>query len=407
VGFRYRKSIKIVPGVRLNLSKSGVSTSIGRRGATVNVGHGRVKTTVGLPGTGMSYSKSTATSARSKNAAAVRQQTARATQPKVPTEDRKVLEAISAANITMLDEIARKGKSEHSLPAAMLAGLIATESNPQWARQMLEWVWAQGHDPADYRLVKTYLTSTRLPVQITPEIEIDEALGRNLIGLMLGEWRQADGDIQGAIDIVEQLEPTPAAALSLSELYFGLGRYADVVELTDGLENGDDVTALLIVYRGVALRELGHHESARLAFKEALRARSRSREVRFRALVERALTYHAEGKLGMARKDLDRIRAEDASYPGLEEALILLGLDAVQPSAQDDIEDAAAPGPATFAANSAVTAPPTGPPANWYADPVRAHTHRYWSGSAWTEHVSDNGVPGVHPMATPLPPPLG
>jgi len=37
MGFRYRKSIKIIPGVRVNLSKSGVSTSIGRPGATVNV----------------------------------------------------------------------------------------------------------------------------------------------------------------------------------------------------------------------------------------------------------------------------------------------------------------------------------------------------------------------------------
>lgn len=34
---RFRKSVKIMPGVRLNLSKSGGSTSIGGRGATVNV----------------------------------------------------------------------------------------------------------------------------------------------------------------------------------------------------------------------------------------------------------------------------------------------------------------------------------------------------------------------------------
>lgn len=32
----FRKSIKILPGVRLNLSKSGVSASLGPRGATVN-----------------------------------------------------------------------------------------------------------------------------------------------------------------------------------------------------------------------------------------------------------------------------------------------------------------------------------------------------------------------------------
>lgn len=397
---RYRKSIKIAPGVKLNLSKSGVSTSIGRRGATVNIGHGKVRSTVGLPGSGISYSKTVST----KNSASVRQQTARAAQPKIPKEDKAVLDAISTGNVAQLDEIARKGKSEHALPAAMLAALAAFDSNPAWARQMLEWVWAQGHDPGEYRLIKTYFAGARLPVQVTPEVEIDEALGRNLIGLMIAEWKQADGDLQGAVDIVEQLNPTAPAALSLSELYFEQLRYADVVELTDGLTNVDDVSALLIVYRGVAFRELGHPDSAKLAFKEALKSRSRSREVRFRALVERALTYHAEGKLAMARKDLDRIRAEDSSYPGLADALTVLGLNDVKAAPADESDEAGG----LTVANSALTgARQSGPAASWYPDPSRRHTHRYWDGSRWTEHISDNGVPGVDSVTAPLPPPLG
>lgn len=53
---RARKSIKIMPGVRLNISKSGVSTSIGVKGATVNLKPGRkTRATVGIPGTGLSY----------------------------------------------------------------------------------------------------------------------------------------------------------------------------------------------------------------------------------------------------------------------------------------------------------------------------------------------------------------
>ena len=39
MGFRFRKSIKIAPGVRINLTKKGLSSvSVGKRGATVNVG---------------------------------------------------------------------------------------------------------------------------------------------------------------------------------------------------------------------------------------------------------------------------------------------------------------------------------------------------------------------------------
>jgi Protein of unknown function (DUF4236) len=56
MGFRLRRSIKLFPGVRLNLSKSGVSASLGRKGFTTNIRPGRAtRTTVGMPGTGISY----------------------------------------------------------------------------------------------------------------------------------------------------------------------------------------------------------------------------------------------------------------------------------------------------------------------------------------------------------------
>ena len=56
MGLRFRKIFSIIPGVRLNVSKSGVSTSLGGHGATVNVGtSGKRTVTVGIPGTGLSY----------------------------------------------------------------------------------------------------------------------------------------------------------------------------------------------------------------------------------------------------------------------------------------------------------------------------------------------------------------
>ncbi len=53
--FRFRKTISILPGVRLNLSKTGVSGSLGGKGATVNVGKRGQMVTLGIPGTGLSY----------------------------------------------------------------------------------------------------------------------------------------------------------------------------------------------------------------------------------------------------------------------------------------------------------------------------------------------------------------
>jgi hypothetical protein len=53
--FRFRKSFNVLPGVKINLSKTGVSTSVGGKGATLNVGHGKKNVTLGIPGTGLSY----------------------------------------------------------------------------------------------------------------------------------------------------------------------------------------------------------------------------------------------------------------------------------------------------------------------------------------------------------------
>ena len=56
MGFRFRKSIRIIPGVRINFGKQSSSLSFGGKGFTTNVSSKGVRNTVSLPGTGLSYS---------------------------------------------------------------------------------------------------------------------------------------------------------------------------------------------------------------------------------------------------------------------------------------------------------------------------------------------------------------
>lgn len=55
MGFRFSKRITIVPGVRLNISGSGISTSVGPRGLSLTMGKRGTYLNAGLPGTGLSY----------------------------------------------------------------------------------------------------------------------------------------------------------------------------------------------------------------------------------------------------------------------------------------------------------------------------------------------------------------
>ena len=56
MGLRFRKSIKIAPGVKLNINKKSCSVTVGKRGAhyTIN-SKGKHTASVGIPGTGLSY----------------------------------------------------------------------------------------------------------------------------------------------------------------------------------------------------------------------------------------------------------------------------------------------------------------------------------------------------------------
>jgi hypothetical protein len=52
---RFQRRVRILPGISLNFNKRSVSASFGRPGAHITVGPKGRRTTVGLPGTGLSY----------------------------------------------------------------------------------------------------------------------------------------------------------------------------------------------------------------------------------------------------------------------------------------------------------------------------------------------------------------
>ena len=53
--FRFRRSFRILPGLRWNIGKRSSSVSLGGRGFHYTIGSAGARTTVGLPGTGLSY----------------------------------------------------------------------------------------------------------------------------------------------------------------------------------------------------------------------------------------------------------------------------------------------------------------------------------------------------------------
>lgn len=71
MGMKFRKSVKLGGGTRLNLSKSGIGVSTGVKGFRVGTNtSGRSRVTASLPGTGLSYTKEYGSSGSSGNSQA-------------------------------------------------------------------------------------------------------------------------------------------------------------------------------------------------------------------------------------------------------------------------------------------------------------------------------------------------
>jgi hypothetical protein len=68
MGFRFRRSVKILPGVRINLSGSEPSVSVGPRGFRYTIGSKGTRVTAGIPGTGLSWTQYTPHGVQSSSA---------------------------------------------------------------------------------------------------------------------------------------------------------------------------------------------------------------------------------------------------------------------------------------------------------------------------------------------------
>ena len=322
--FQLRKSIKVVPGVRLTVSKRGVGASVGVGGVRYSAhstGRRTVSARSGIPG--VWYQKSVSGS-RSRGS------TPEAFAPPAPKKpglfapkgEKQLYKAIRDQDVQRIKLV---GDEDHEfrLASYSIAGLMLLTSDPETATRLLDEAFATGRDPAGDEFVSKYLF-TRLELLIAEGVTAELPVNRDAVGLALAELKQDAGDVSGAIEVVEHLEPTTYAAVSLAELYALANRWDDVVELTEGVKNEDDASALLCLFRGRAFREQGYHDAAHEVLKEALRARSRAAPIRHLALAERAQNYLAQGKRSQARKDLERILAEDSDYEGVREQLATL-----------------------------------------------------------------------------------
>jgi tetratricopeptide (TPR) repeat protein len=324
MAIRARKSFKVAPGVRINVSKTGVGASVSAGSAHYSVhssGRKTFTTRTGIPG--ITYQKSSGGGGHTAARTHVQLPTAgqAAVKPGLfaPKGEKQLYKAVKAHDVQAIKDVGDTHPA-FRLASYTLAGLLLLADDPRQASTLLDDVLATGQDPAQDEFISKYLLAW-LPVDLAPGITANVRIGREAVGLASAQLKREAGDVDSAIRVVESLTPTRDVTVLRVQLYILAGRFDDVIRITEAVSNEDDTSAFLLVQRGIALRHQGFADAAQEALKMALRSRSRAMQVRLLALSERAATYAAQGRTSMARKDLERILAEDSAYEGVRERL--------------------------------------------------------------------------------------
>ena len=138
MGFRMRKSIKVAPGVRLNVSKSGVGASVGGRGSRYSV-HSSGRRTVSAGGgviPGVYYQKTTGGSSKGGAQPAASSPVGRAKKPGLfaPKGEKELYKAVKAQDPKAMKLVGDE-HPDFRLSSYSLAGLLMLASDSNQSEQ--------------------------------------------------------------------------------------------------------------------------------------------------------------------------------------------------------------------------------------------------------------------------------
>lgn len=126
---------------------------------------------------------------------------------------------------------------------------------------------------------------------------------------------------------VDGIPPDVRATIDRAAQACAEGRNSDAIRLTRDVDDADQVSAVLLTYRAVALARVGMFRSAMTAFATALRTRGATTAARHFVLRTRAEVFAADGNRARACRDLRRIVTEDPAATGAAERLLELRAD--------------------------------------------------------------------------------
>ena len=337
MSFRFWRRVRLAPGVTLNLSKSNASLSLGPRGAKYTISPRGNRATAGITGTGLFYTVHDRKRA-GRGGAAPAPRVAQRDRLKLgffqrlmtPAEERRFIDGIRALNEGDQDAALSALEEARDLPdAAWMAGMIRLRRE-EFDRAKAHFQHALARLADLGTLFAKYDIAAQASLPITSDIfahVFPRERGTRLALVEIAQFEGCHADAMVHIERLMEIDPIdPVVVLSFAEL--ALDTPDDralmdlVVRATAHVDNETPVDTAILLYRGRALAALGMPEAA----IDVLTLANRRRKDRPEALLhqiryDRAVLYDEVGRTAHARREFERLYAEDPEFKSLRQRL--------------------------------------------------------------------------------------
>jgi tetratricopeptide (TPR) repeat protein len=356
---QFRRRINIAPGVQLNLSKGGISLSVGPRGMRYTFGRGKSDINIGLPGSGIYYRKhidlpgmgdkdKEAEAEKAPQKPARKSRKARHNALQEPREQAAVQETVPALpqDASRTEEAFREGAvyylqgdylsafnifspldddtylADQLLMTALSASYLEEYDT---AIDSLIALLEAGHEPLPGdpdSLTTIYLPDTTIQVPLTQFAHVEMPLNMTMAALLLAELLSAKGRHDEALDLIEGLfEASPgdqALLLSLADLYSQEHEFDKLHEVLVNNQHhvnaDDDISLGLMYYWGVVLAVREMYDAADEVFKTAQRKAKHNDELMKLLMYAHADLYERTERAAEARKLFEHVYAMEPTF---------------------------------------------------------------------------------------------
>lgn len=348
MSLRFRRSMKLLPGVRLNFGKETVGLSFGVPGARYTMNSkGRRTFSTGIPGTGLYNVQTLSSGSRSRRSDQVEEMSsaeamwektnpngppapglfARKAERELNTFLHDIYDAQEPDGASSVIEKAAALRSKYEelkFPLELIAFLHGI-TDDKWEKEAAEWgesLWQYRELVFSNKYVAKYFSGIKPAVTISTGITTSLNYNEQTLGFIWAEVLQGQGKNDEAMAVLLEMEPDQMVGISLADIEISKGDFDGAIETTEDVEVADDATAMMMVLRGVAFRGKNMQEAAVECFKRVLKEQKNLPEALVhRTLFERAESYALMGKKAMAIKDLEKILVDEPSYPEVEKKL--------------------------------------------------------------------------------------